>query len=98
MSAPTPPHGADARPRNGLRAINGGPPPAPPKEVVAVGNAVVAAAKVGRIFGRSYLRMARQLPGAKAIEREATRLARTLVDAARSMDVPRAVYANADEE
>jgi hypothetical protein len=73
-----------------------------PKQVVAgAGNAVVTAARVGRIFGRSSVRLARQLPGAALIEREATRITRALSDVRRALDLPSAVFGvhgNAEEQ
>jgi hypothetical protein len=75
---------------------------AQPKEVVsAAGSAVVAAAKVGRIFGRSGLRLARQLPGAAVVEREAAKLGRALADVRRILEQSQpvlAVMGNADEQ
>jgi DNA-binding transcriptional ArsR family regulator len=49
------------------------PPPAA-QVVAAAGNAIVTAAKIGRILGRSGWRIARQLPVVGAVEREAQRL------------------------
>jgi DNA-binding transcriptional ArsR family regulator len=54
------------------------PEPPPPGQVVAAaGNAIVTAAKLGRILGRSGWRIARQLPVVAAVEREAQRLRKT---------------------
>jgi hypothetical protein len=73
-----------------------------PKDVVAAaGSAIVAAAKVGRIFGRGYLRMAKQLPGARLVEREAVRLGNAIADLRKLLDVPNAVFGvlgNDDEQ
>jgi DNA-binding transcriptional ArsR family regulator len=52
------------------------PPPAA-QVVAAAGNAIVTAAKLGRILGRSGWRIARQLPVVGAVEREAQRLRKT---------------------
>ncbi|MGN6605421.1 MAG: Abi-alpha family protein [Jatrophihabitans sp.] len=71
--------------------------------LAAAGSTLVAAAKVGRIFGRSYLRLARQVPGVATLEREAGRFTRAVVErAAELIDEPRTaapatVYATADE-
>jgi hypothetical protein len=46
----------------------------PASVVAAAGGAIASAARVGRLFGRSGLRFARQLPGAGTLEREARRL------------------------
>ncbi len=45
--------------------------------VAAAGTAIVAAAKIGRILGRSSWRIARQLPGVVAVEREVERVRKT---------------------
>jgi hypothetical protein len=61
----------------------------------------VAAAKVGRIFGRSGLRIARQLPGAARLEREAAKLGRALADVRHILENFEpivAVTGNADEQ
>ncbi|HZZ96613.1 MAG TPA: Abi-alpha family protein [Jatrophihabitantaceae bacterium] len=46
----------------------------PSQVVAAAGTAIVTAARVGRLLSRSGWRIARQLPGAKTVEREAQRL------------------------
>ena len=67
--------------------------------VSSAGNAIVAAAKVGRILGRSGWRIARQLPGAQVVEREAQRLQRAAVTEVRRMlDVPQNVFNIATSE
>lgn len=49
--------------------------PVPPSQVVAAaGTAVVTAARVGRLLGRSGWGIARRLPGGQAIEQQARRL------------------------
>jgi Abortive infection alpha len=42
--------------------------------VAAAGNAIITAARVGRLLGRTGWRMARQLPGAAVLEQQAQRL------------------------
>jgi hypothetical protein len=69
--------------------------------VSSAGGAVVAAAKVGRIFGRGYVRIARQLPGVALLEREAGRLVNAVNGARRVLPDPSVVFAaagNADEQ
>jgi hypothetical protein len=46
----------------------------PSQVVAAAGSAIVTAARVGRLLSRSGWRIARQLPGAKTVEREAQRM------------------------
>jgi len=93
---------ADARPRGKHAAPSAGLALREPKQVVAgAGSAIVAAAKVGRIFGRSYLRVAKQLPGARVVEREAVRLGHALADLRKLLDMPTAVFGiagSADEQ
>jgi hypothetical protein len=55
----------------------------PSQVVAAAGTAIVTAARVGRILGRSGWRIARQLPGGQTIEREAQRLQHAAVSEAR---------------
>ena len=63
--------------------------PAPTQVVAAAGTAIVTAARVGRILGRSGWRIARQLPGAQTLEREAQRLQRVAVtEVRRRLDLP----------
>ncbi len=46
----------------------------PAQVVAAAGSAIAASARMGRLFGRASWKLARQLPGAHAVEREAQRL------------------------
>jgi len=55
----------------------------PSQLVAAAGTAIVTAARFGRLLGRSGWRVARQLPGAQAVEREAQRLQHVAVTEAR---------------
>jgi hypothetical protein len=67
--------------------------------VSSAGSAIVAAAKVGRILGRSGWRIARQLPGAHTVEREAQRLQRAAVhEVKRILDIPQNVFGTATSE
>jgi hypothetical protein len=56
---------------------------APSQVVAAAGTAVVTAARVGRLLGRTGWRVARQLPGAQTVEREAQRLQTAALGGAR---------------
>jgi Abortive infection alpha len=56
---------------------------APAQVVAAAGTAVVTAARVGRLLGRTGWRIARQLPGARTVEREAQRLQTAAMGGAR---------------
>ena len=64
--------------------------PAQPAQVVAAaGNAVVTAARVGRLLGRSYWRMAKQLPGVTLVEAQAQRLRQAAAgEFARLLEMP----------
>ena len=95
-SAPTTPSSASLPtstfpgPRNSPARRTPAPqPPAPTQVVAAAGTAIVTAARVGRILGRSGWRIARQLPGAQTLEREAQRLQRAAVsEVRRRLDLP----------
>jgi hypothetical protein len=63
----------------------------PAQVVAAAGSAIVTAARVGRLLGRTGWRIARQLPGARTIEREAQRLQATAMSEARRLLQPRTV-------
>ena len=54
----------------------------PSQVVAAAGTAIVTAARVGRLIGRSGWRLARQLPGARTLEREAQRIQHAVVSEA----------------
>jgi hypothetical protein len=57
----------------------------PAQVVAAAGSAIVSAARVGRLLGRTGWRLARQLPGARTLEREAQRLQTAAVSEARRL-------------
>lgn len=57
----------------------------PAQVVAAAGSAIVTAARVGRLLSRSGWRLARQLPGARTVEREAQRLQAVAVEEARRL-------------
>lgn len=57
----------------------------PAQVVAAAGSAVVSAARVGRLLGRTGWRLARQLPGARTVEREAQRLQSIAMNEARRL-------------
>ncbi|MGH8860703.1 MAG: Abi-alpha family protein [Jatrophihabitantaceae bacterium] len=64
----------------------------PSQVVAAAGSAIVTAARVGRLLGRSGWRLARQLPGARTVEREAQRLQSVaLNEARRILQIPQAL-------
>lgn len=64
----------------------------PAQVVAAAGSAIVTAARVGRLLGRTGWRLARQLPGARTVEREAQRLQGIAVsEARRLLQVPQAL-------
>jgi hypothetical protein len=64
----------------------------PAQVVAAAGSAIVSAARVGRLLGRTGWRMARQLPGARTLEREAQRLQTVaLSEARRLLQIPQAL-------
>ncbi len=69
------------RGRSGLAAITRpgrqlarADPPQPAQVVAAAGGAIVTAARVGRLLGRSGWRIARQLPGVNGVEQRTLRL------------------------
>ena len=67
----------------------------PSQVVAAAGTAIVTAARVGRILGRSGWRIARQLPGGQTIEREAQRLQHAAVsEARRILQIPQSSSPN----
>jgi abortive infection alpha-like protein len=78
------------------------PEPAPTGQVVAAaGSAIVTAAKMGRILGRSGWRIARQLPGVNVVEQQAQRLRQAATaELTRLLDVPQQLFppAGAEEE
>jgi hypothetical protein len=57
----------------------------PAQVVAAAGSAVVTAARMGRLLGRTGWRLARQLPGARTLEREAQRLQSAALGEARRL-------------
>jgi hypothetical protein len=68
----------------------------PSQVVAAAGTAMVTAARVGRLLSRSGWRIARQLPGAKTVEREAQRLqALAANEARRILQLPQAAAGGA---
>lgn len=65
----------------------------PTQVVAAAGSAIVTAARVGRILGRSGWRIARQLPGGAMIEREAQRVQQAAIgELRRVLDRPQSVF------
>jgi len=61
--------------------------------VAAAGNAIVTAARVGRLLGRSGWRIARQLPGVDAVEAQAQRLRHgAAAEMLRMLELPQNVF------
>ena len=76
------------------------PEPAQNGQVVAAaGSAIVTAARVGRLLGRSGWRIARQLPGVNAVEQQAQRLRQlATAELTRLLDVPQTLFTAASAE
>jgi hypothetical protein len=67
--------------------------------VATAGGAIVTAARVGRILGRSGWRIARQLPGMNLVEQQAQRLGHTAAsELRRLLDVPQHVFGTPSPE
>jgi hypothetical protein len=67
--------------------------------VVAAGNAIVTAARVGRLLGRSGWRIARQLPGMNTVEQHAQRLRQAATsEMIRLLEMPQQLFATASPE
>ncbi|HET6877022.1 MAG TPA: Abi-alpha family protein [Jatrophihabitans sp.] len=74
-------------------------PPQPGQVVAAAGSAIVAAARVGRLLGRSGWRIAKQLPVVGAVENQAQRLRQAAIaEMARMLDLQQPVGAVSFEE
>ncbi len=73
--------------------------PVPPAQVVAAaGTAVVTAAKVGRLLGRSGWGLARRLPGGQVLEQQARRLQDAALTEMRRLVAAEPAQPNADEQ
>ncbi|WP_375488902.1 Abi-alpha family protein [uncultured Jatrophihabitans sp.] len=67
--------------------------------VAAAGNAIVTAARVGRLLGRSSWRMARQLPGVDTVEKQAEKLRQAAAaEILRMLELPTSLIGNATPE
>jgi hypothetical protein len=67
--------------------------------VAAAGNAIVSAARVGRILGRSGWRIAKQLPGVTLVEQQAQRLRQAAgAELVRLLDMPQQFFGSASGE
>lgn len=67
--------------------------------VASAGNAVVTAARVGRLLGRSGWRIARQLPGMGTVEREARRVRDGLAnEVVKVLDLPGQLFGTASPD
>lgn len=81
----------------GLPALRQPPPPA--EIVTTTTGAIVSAAKVGRLLGRTGLRLARQLPGVGAVEAQAQRLGQAAAaQLLKTLDVPQQLVSTATPE
>lgn len=100
---PHPRPGPGSRPSGSRRRAGRGlavPEPVPTGQVVAAaGSAIVTAAKMGRILGRSGWRIARQLPGVTVVEQQAQRLrSAATAELTRLLDVPQQMFTPAGAE
>jgi hypothetical protein len=67
--------------------------------VAAAGGAIVTAARVGRLLGRSGWRIAKQLPGVSAVEQQAQRLRQAATaELGRLLDVPQNLFTGGSPE
>ncbi len=67
--------------------------------VSTAGSAIVTAARVGRLLGRSGWRIAKQLPGVSAVEHQAQRLRQAAAaEMFRLLDVPQQMFGTASPE
>ena len=67
--------------------------------VAAAGNAIVTAARVGRLLGRSGWRIARQLPGVDVMEAQAQKIRHAAAaEMLRMLEIPQAVRGSATPE
>ena len=93
---PTPGPG---KPGRRSRALALPEPAQAPPVVAAAGSAIVSAAKVGRILGRSGWRLARQLPGVNVVEQQAQRLRQAAAhELTRLLDIQHQVFTPATGE
>jgi hypothetical protein len=77
------------RPRRRGRGLALPEPPPPGQLAGSTAGAIVSAARVGRLLGRTGLRLARQLPGVSAVETQALRLRQLAVaEMTRLLEVP----------
>jgi Abortive infection alpha len=100
-TAPPPPPAAG--PVNGYSRRPGRtlarPEPPAGQVVAAAGNAIVTAARVGRLLGRSGWRIAKQLPGVAVVEQQAHRLREVAgAELIRLLEVPQARFAGGSAE
>jgi hypothetical protein len=90
---------AGASARSGRRRLGGlaalrQPPPQPNEIVNTTANALVVAARTGRLLGRTGLRIARQLPGVGAVEAQAQRLGQAAAaQMLKTLDIPQQLVA-----
>ncbi len=70
-----------------------------PQMAAAAGNAVVTAARVGRLLGRTGWRLARQLPGIDAVESQAQKLrGAAAAELLRMLELPQNLFGVATDE
>jgi hypothetical protein len=73
--------------------------PASTQMVVAAGSAIVTAARVGRLLGRSSWRIAKQLPGVGVVEQQAQKLRQAAAhEMMRLLDMPQNLFGSASPE
>lgn len=89
-----------ARPRRRLGGLPALRQPPPAAEIVTTTtDAIVTAAKVGRLLGRTGLRLARQLPGVGAVEAQAQRLGQAAAaQMLKTLDIPQQLVGTATPE
>jgi hypothetical protein len=88
---------ARSRRLGGLPALR--QPPPPTEIVTTTTGAIVGAAKVGRLLGRTGLRLARQLPGVGTVEAQAQRLGQVAAaQLLKTLDIPQQLVGTATPE
>lgn len=89
----TPPRKAANRRRGPGRGLALPDPVQNGQVVAAAGSAIVTAARVGRLLGRSGWRIAKQLPGVTVVEQQAQRLGQAAAaELGRLLDVPQNLF------
>ncbi|MEO9138760.1 MAG: Abi-alpha family protein [Jatrophihabitans sp.] len=74
-------------------------PQQPTQVVASAGSAIVTVARVGRLLGRSYWNIAKQIPMVSAVEHQAQRLRQTAAtEMLRLLDMPQGKFSSATPE